>query len=687
MHNLLKRQLQKHLGKSSIIPDDLSGFIEAINAAYESFDADRKMLDRSLELSTNELLQANAEIMAIIEAIPDVVFGMDKEGVVRSYKAGGSYNFYIPPQIMLGKKITDLPLFTDQNKLENILNEINKTKSFDSFEYKILNDNQEFIYEARLFPVQNDQIIIIMRDVTKRVKIEQEIKKHRDNLEKSVAERTRELMIAKEQAEAANQAKSEFLANMSHEIRTPMNAILGFSEALFHKTDDCNHKNMLQSILTSGNILLSLINDILDMSKIEAGKLELNLQEVNLKHIINEIRQIFFQKAKYKGIELSTTVPDSLPNFQLDEIRIRQIVLNLVSNAIKFTEKGFVSVKVEFNPISSNQCLLKVIIEDSGIGVQESDQELIFEAFKQQSGQNSRKYEGTGLGLAITKKLVQKMNGHIELHSIQGKGSKFSIIFPEIEFMEKKQHTVNNDKQDPVLNIKFGKSLLLVVDDVKSNIKTVQSLIDNPEVTILEAENGEIALEILNHHIPDLVFMDIRMPGMSGYEVTEKIRANKKLKNIPVIAVTASVFDSRKLNSSNLFNGIVYKPLSKSSLTNELKKYLPFIVVGDEAKHIKVSEDEHEIPEKHTLLELIITLKSELYNEWTNINEKGLIFKIEEFANHLGELSSTVNIKPLNNYCRELNSALETLDVEKLRIEVQKYPDVIKELSDLYDRV
>lgn len=687
MHNLLKRQLQKYLGKSSIIPDDLSGFIEAINAAYESFDADRKMLDRSLELSTNELLQANAEIMAIIEAIPDVVFGLDKEGVVRSYKAGGLYNFYIPPQIMLGKKITDLPLFTDQNKLENILNEINKTKSFDSFEYKILKDNQEFIYEARLFPVQNDQIIIIMRDVTKRVKIEQEIKKHRDNLEKSVAERTRELMIAKEQAEAANQAKSEFLANMSHEIRTPMNAILGFSEALFHKTDDCNHKNMLQSILTSGNILLSLINDILDMSKIEAGKLELNLQEVNLKHIINEIRQIFFQKAKYKGIELSTTVPDSLPNFQLDEIRIRQIVLNLVSNAIKFTEKGFVSVKVEFNPISSNQCLLKVIIEDSGIGVQESDQELIFEAFKQQSGQNSRKYEGTGLGLAITKKLVQKMNGHIELHSIQGKGSKFSIIFPEIEFMEKKQHTVNADKQDPVLNIKFGKSLLLVVDDVKSNIKTVQSLIDNPEVTILEAENGEIALEILNHHTPDLVFMDIRMPGMSGYEVTEKIRGNKKLKNIPVIAVTASVFDSRKLNSSNLFNGIVYKPLSKSSLTNELKKHLPFIVVGDEAKHKKVSEDEHEIPEKHTLLELIITLKSELYNEWTNINEKGLIFKIEEFANHLGELSSTVNIKPLNNYCRELNSALETLDVEKLRIEVQKYPDIIKELSDLYDRV
>jgi PAS domain S-box-containing protein len=499
--------------------------------------------------------------------------------------------------------------------------------------------------------------------------------------EASLRESETKLKKALESAEVANKAKSEFLANMSHEIRTPMNAILGFSEALYHKIDNPEHKQMLQSILKSGNILLSLINNILDMSKIEAGKLELNIQNVDLNNILNEIVQIFLHKSQKKGLELKAFIPHCIPRIKLDEIRIRQVLLNLVSNAIKFTDKGFVSIHAVFSKKTDEIGMLKISVEDSGIGIQESQQEIIFEAFRQQDGQSSRKYEGTGLGLAITKKLVQKMNGTIELSSSYGKGAVFTVTLDNIEYTTVNNSLPNESPSD--INIVFNKALILVVDDVISNIHTIKSLLDNPVVTILEAENGEIALEILNHHNPDIILMDIRMSGMDGYEVSSAIRNIPKFKEIPIIAVTASVFDSKKIEETQLFNDCLFKPVDKQRLVIALKKYLPYTIVKESPTDNDENTAELSLSEIEQLPMILELLKGKHYEEWKIVSDKLLIFKIEEFIANLSDTASKLSNPIFNHYLEQLKLAINHLDLANINYQVKNFPKLIDNLSNI----
>lgn len=365
----------------------------------------------------------------------------------------------------------------------------------------------------------------------------------RKNLEQSLFE---SMQLAKD----ANIAKSEFLANMSHEIRTPLNGVIGFSDLLKRTSLDETQRNYLKSITQSGNLLLELINDILDFSKIEAGKLELSPIKLNLKEISEESLSIFKPKAEEKNIKLILSLDLNLPEVVLIDItRLKQIIINLLSNSIKFTSEGEIELAIQVNEIDHKKQIAGITfsVRDTGVGISKEKEKVIFEAFAQEDSSTTRKYGGTGLGLSISNKLLELMQSKLELETELGKGSKFSFTLDvpfeegvyaaetEEEFLRKK------DVNRTALVTKSHK--ILLVDDNPVNMLLAKTVVRSliPEADIYEAKNGVRALESFKIHKPDIIFMDIQMPEMSGYEATVEIRKLEQNLGcrVPIIALTA----------------------------------------------------------------------------------------------------------------------------------------------------
>ncbi|MFW5725887.1 MAG: hybrid sensor histidine kinase/response regulator [Bacteroidota bacterium] len=371
----------------------------------------------------------------------------------------------------------------------------------------------------------------------------------------------------------ANKAKSEFLANMSHEIRTPMNAILGFSEIMLNTTQDTLHKNYLKTILSSGQTLLKLINDTLDLSKIEAGKFEISADRINIREVLGEIFNLFKVKFDQKGIDFSMVVDDQLPlTLIMDETRLRQILVNVISNALKYTNQGIVMMTVHDIDIHGSKVNFSVSVSDTGIGIPENEQIHVFEMFTRQSGNGARHSEGTGLGLAITRKLVELMNGNITLKSEPCKGSTFTISFKSVEQVGNVVAAAslfdwNNSDRD------FAGKKILIVDDSPQNRQLIAAYLSNSNLQIIEAANGAEAVKMAAEFIPDLIFMDIRMPHMDGFEATLLIRKNSTTRTIPVIALTATTAFSDKSHEA-LFDAVVSKPVQRSIILKTLNDYL-----------------------------------------------------------------------------------------------------------------
>jgi|WetSurMetagenome_2_1015567.scaffolds.fasta_scaffold00014_54 PAS domain S-box-containing protein len=501
----------------------------------------------------------------------------------------------------------------------------------------------------------------------------------RRNMEQSIIDE-------RDKANSANKAKSEFLANMSHEIRTPMNAILGFSEALYHKTGSEQHKKMIRSILDSGNLLLSLLNDILDLSKIEAGKMEISVNPVDLNNILQEIGMLFGEKAVQKNIDFRIVTSDNFQNIVLiDEIRVKQILFNLVGNAVKFTQKGYVCIKAGFEIRTPGAGTLVLEVEDTGIGIPGSQQEIIFEAFSQQSGQSNRVYGGIGLGLAISRRLVEKMNGKISVSSKVGEGSVFKVVIPDVEIVN--TEVIRKPSIEEPAKIAFKKAEILVIDDVPTNIETIENLLAGDELKVSSSGSGDIALEMLRHFTPDLILLDIKMPGTDGYETARQIKSIPRLSVIPVIAFTASVFSVDKIEHSGNFDGYLLKPARKADLISLLAKFL---------KHTKLPEDyrEEEKDIKETdhfsreeiqrIPEVIEILNNEIMPRWESEKDRMILFRIEEIGLRLKAISEEYNIEILKDYSRSILEELEIVDLNSLKETLAQFPRLIQILSNIY---
>lgn len=418
-------------------------------------------------------------------------------------------------------------------------------------------------------------VINIINDVT-----EEEILLHNLEQQKAVAQENRK------EAMRANQAKSNFLAHMSHEIRTPMNAILGMNQMVMQEEISPKAEQYSQDIYTAGQTLLAIINDILDLSKIESGKMEIVPVTYELSSLLNDVLNMVAKKVEDKKLQMETEIATDIPH-QLcgDEVRIRQILLNLINNAVKYTQAGTVTLKVDWEQKPKKFLELKIAVVDTGIGIREEDMENLFDSFQRADMQNNRNIEGTGLGLPIAKQLVEQMEGTIRVESVYGEGTTFFVNIPQKiideapmgEFSKSyKEAQGNRSKKGEQFTAPDAR--VLIVDDNRVNLTVAKGLLKETKMKIDTALSGFEALEKIKTNEYQIIFLDDRMPEMSGVETLGRMREQEEnaSRNATVIAMTANAISgSREHYMAAGFRDYLSKPIDIVKYTKMIKKYLP----------------------------------------------------------------------------------------------------------------
>lgn len=633
---------------------------------------------------------SNGEIDVLVSNIPSITYSVNRLGITNI-------------------KLTGITPYTDQIAvavrqdwpvLSGILNKGLATISDDERnelyrKWVSLRYDERLDYDAvwRVTAIALLVIAIFMywnrklsREVSVRIRSEQALRQSEERLRAA----TRQAEHLAREADAANKAKSEFLANMSHEIRTPMNAVIGYTELLEGLVRDGKQKAYLEAIKKGGRALLTIINDILDLSKIESGKLRIEYAPVNPHRLLQDIVQIFSARVAQKDLELRTQIAGDMPDsIILDEVRLRQVVFNLIGNAIKFTHEGYIQLSAYTAPMVNDPGYVElvIVVEDTGIGIQADQQSRIFNAFEQHEGQSNRQYGGTGLGLAISKKLVEVMNGEIGLQSEVGKGTRFEVRLHHVAVVARPEedHTLSL-AQRPA----FGPAKILVVDDVELNRALIRDHFSGSAVTILEAENGENAISQARAYHPNVILMDLRMPVMDGFEATRLLKDIEDTRHIPIIALTGSTLaDDQVRFEKQGFYQTLRKPIDWAELFSVLERVLPLSEAGGlpvEEQAEKQSEGISDCNAPPELCESVRVKRINLLDYLTGDGERegleladsGDLQRVREFASRLEVAAEEAMLPEVSAYADKLIDSVETFDLAAIQTLLQALPDQVK---------
>ena len=515
----------------------------------------------------------------------------------------------------------------------------------------------------------------------------------------------------------ANEAKSQFLANMSHEIRTPINGILGMDRILLKECKDEALKEYAQNIQSAGQSLLSIINDILDISKIESGKLEILPTKYQLFSILNDCYNLTKAKLEEKSVRLELEINEKLPSgLYGDEVRIRQIINNFLSNAAKYTQEGVITFSMDFQEKSQDEIWLMISVTDTGIGIKEEDLSKLFESFTRIEEKRNRNIEGTGLGLNLTKNLVELMNGEITVESTYGKGSCFTARVPQkivdarpMGDFGKRYHQYLDQGEETRLSFSAPEARILIVDDVKMNLSVVEGLLKDTEMKIDTALSGKDCLELIQKNPYHIIFLDHMMPEMDGIETMKKMRALNENPNMctPVIMLTANAIVGAKEEYLNMgFTDYLTKPIQETALLEMILKYLPEELVGEvknDTRKEKPKETELNQLEQLEMLEGLDTgtglsycmnvesFYIEMLQEYLKSDKLSRMeeyFRKEDWANYitlahaLKSTSLTIGAVSVSEKAKALELEAKAENIEFIRLHHQETMEEYEELMD-----
>lgn len=657
---LIKNGASDYIPRSLLTKDGLSLTIRNVIRFKES--------EKRRKITESQLKAAESRLGKIISNVPVILFALDLKGVFILGLGKHWDKFMVNDEYLLGKNIKDA--FFDQVSFIESFNEaINGISSKSILKIKLN------YFEVELTPVFDHknkvkEIFGLAYDNTDNIKAQEFL-----NKAKITAEKTSEL-------------KQSFIANMSHEIRTPMNAIVGFSNLLQDFKLVGEQKEYVDAIEVSSRHLLKLVNDILDFSKIESGKIDIKTKAFDIVELINNAISIFQIPASQKGIKFNIQIDNNISNSIIgDEERYYQILINLIGNAVKFTEKGSITIKLYPESNDNNRIITEVI--DTGIGIPDESLESVFESFTQVNNSFVKKVEGTGLGLSIVKKLVGLMNGEISVESKEDMGSRFVLILPFAIMEEEKTDVIKSDfLANEIYDLLYGKRILIAEDNLM-NQKLLQIILSKYKVTIDIANDGQEAIDLMESNIYDLVLMDIQMPRVDGIGATEYIR-NKmgdKQRNTPIVALTAYAFKDEIERCLKVgMNAYVPKPIDKKIFFDTIAKVLSFkeVLTKKDYNLEKIIDfnylDEMSGGNTDFIKEIILIFKNEVPETIKKLNEFIETQNYIELAKAIHKYKSPaamIGVKDLVNLLVEIEIIL------KDKVGLDKLPEMVNDVESL----